>query len=576
MQHMCMKPRVADEIPADTQQLGRALLKPDNVMRIIGERLSDFIHDDDFADLYPPEGRPALWPGVLALVTVLQWAEAVSDRQAAYLVVTRLDWKYVLHLPLNYPGFDYSVLSEFRQRLLAQHAEQRVFEKLLVQLKTLGLVRGRGVQRTDSMAVLSAVTRLTRLELIYETLRLALMTMKRTDATWFQRMIPQRFVEEYGERGEQERWVKESGEKGHAAVQLRAAKIGQDGQWLLERIAAADTPKEMQDLPEVATLRTVWAQQFEQRPPLADSAGGPVPFALREHVASAGAETICTPHDPETRYSTKRGHEWEGYKLHLTETVDEAAPRIITDIRTTLATTADFDLVEPIQEKLVERDVAPAQQLLDMGYVSGRNIAQSSGRGIELIGPARVGGGPQRKLPDGVTLSQFELDYAQQVAHCPGGQTSVYWRETGCAEPREIHIRFAGATCGACPLYARCVTRKGSKPQGRILKLRGYHEVLAQQRVKQKTEQFKELYRHRAGIEATLSLGVRTQGLRVSRYIGLKKTSLQHSFIAVACNLKRAAWWLAGRRAQARGRRPKIMALPVIHSPSAQGLPVAA
>jgi transposase len=358
MQRMCMKPRLAAEIPQDTRQLGQTLLKPDNVLRIISERLSEFIHDEDFADLYPPEGRPAVWPGVLALVTVLQWTEAVSDRQAAYLVVTRLDWKYLLHLPLNYTGFDFSVLSEFRKRLIAHHAEQRVFEKLLEQLKTLGLVRGRGVQRTDSMAVLSAVSRLTRLELIYETLRVTLMAIKRTDAAWFQQMIPQRFVEEYGERGEQERWVKESGEKGHAEVKPRAAQMGQDGQWVLERIDAPDTPPEIRDLTEVATLRTVWAQQFEKRqPPKDPGGGGPFEFELREHVASEGAETICTPHDPETRYSTKRGQEWEGYKLHLTETVDEQGPRIITDIRTTMATTADFDLVRPIQETLIAREV---------------------------------------------------------------------------------------------------------------------------------------------------------------------------------------------------------------------------
>ena len=491
----------------------------------------------------------------------------MSDCQAAYLVVTRLDWKYALHLPLNYVGFDYSVLSEFRKRLIEHQAEQRVFEKLLTKLKALGLVRGRGVQRTDSMAVLSAVTRLTRLELIYETLRVTLQAMKRAEGAWFQRMIPRRFVEEYGERGEQERWVKESGERGHAEVKPRAAQMGQDGQWLLNRIEAADTPKEIQALAEVATLRTVWAQHFQvRRTPEEPEGCGPLRLELREHVASEGAETICTPHDPETRYSTKRGQEWEGYKLHLTETVDEQRPRIITDIRTTLATTADFDLVSPIQETLIAREVAPAQQLLGMGYVSGRNIAESSGRGIELIGPARVGGGRQRVLMGGVTLSQFELDYAQQVAHCPGGQTSAYWRETGCDGQREIHIRFAGATCGACPLYARCVTRTGIQPQGRILKLRGYHEVLVEQRAKQKTDRFKQLYKHRAGIEATLSLGVRVHGLRRSRYRGLKKTALQHSFTAVACNLKRAAWWLAGKRPQQRGRWPKALALPILET----------
>jgi len=338
-----MKPRTSDQIPEDTRQLGQILLKPDNVMRLIGERLSEFVHDDDFADLYPPEGRPAVWPGLLALVTVLQWAEALSDRQAAYAVVTRVDWKYALHLPLHYVGFDYSVLSEFRQRLLVHQAESRVFEKLLEQLKALGLVRGRGVQRTDSLAVVSAVTRLTRLELVYETLRVTLMALKRTASAWFAQMIPPRLVEEYGERGEQERWVKESGDKGHAEVKRRAATIGQDGQWLVDRLEASDTPLSLQTLPEVATLRIVWAQQFHIEPLSDQPKGmGPTRFELCEHLTSAGAETICTPHDPEARYSEKRGHAWQGYKVHLTETADDDAPRLITDVWTTLATAADF------------------------------------------------------------------------------------------------------------------------------------------------------------------------------------------------------------------------------------------
>lgn len=558
-----MKPRTSTEMPEETWQLGQALLKPNNVMRLIGDRLNEFVQDADFADLYPPDGRPAVWPALLALVTLLQWAEALSDRQAASAVVTRLDWKYALHLPLQYTGFDYSVLSEFRQRLLAHHAEQRVFEQLLKHLKTLGLVRARGLQRTDGLAVMGAVSRLSRLELVYETVRVTLMALTRTEPVWFERMIPPRFIEDYGERGEQERWVKETGEKAQVEVQRRAQQIGQDGQWLLDRIEAPDTPPPVTDLPEVATLRTVWAQQFEftRSPDLPERLGHST-VRWRAKVASRGADTICTPHDPEVRYSEKRGQAWVGYKVHLTETVEADLPRILTDVHTTAATASDFEQMEPIQAALVQRHLAPAQQTVDMGYVSGENIAQSEQRGIELIGPARPDGSRQAHLPDGVTLSQFTLDSTRRVAHCPAGQASVTWHEYDRKGQREIQIGFAGATCGECALYARCVMRQGGKPKGRTLKLRPYYAFLAQQREKQKTERFRELRRRRAGIEATLSLGVRTQGLRFSRYLGLKKTALQHAFIGAACNLKRAGRWLAGARPVERGRRPKSLTHP--------------
>jgi transposase len=571
---MSMKPRPSNEMPEETRQLGQHLLKPTNVMRLIGERLPDFLHDEDFADLYPPEGRPAVWPALLALVTVFQWAEALSDRQAADAVVTHLDWKYALHLPLAYRGFDFSVLSEFRQRLLTHQAEHRVFETLLDHLKTLGLVRARGLQRTDSLAVISAVSRLSRLELVYETVRVTLMALKRTEPAWFERMIPPRFVDEYGERGEQERWVKETGEKAHAEIQRRAQQIGQDGQWVLDRLDAPDTPPSLPDLPEVATLRTVWAQQFQiTRPPDPPTGSGGLAAQFRPQVASGGADTICTPHDPEARYSEKRGHSWQGYKVHLTETVAEDRPRIITDVHTTTAPASDFEQVAPIQIALLARDLAPAQQAVDMGYVSGKNIAESAERTIELIGPARPDGSRQAHLPGGVTLSQFTVDSAQRVAQCPAGQASVTWYEYERHGQREIQIRFAGATCGACPRYTGCVMRHGAKPQGRTLQLRPYYEFLVQQRDKQRTERFKALYRRRAGIEATLSLGVRTQGLRISRYLGLKKTALQHAFIATACNLKRAARWWAGERPVERGRRPKSMMLPTTPPSPASSLP---
>lgn len=96
-----MKVRAIEAIPEDTRQLGDRLLKATDVMRVIGEQLSEFVTDADFVDLYPAKGQPAIAPGLLAMVTVMQWVEAVSDRQAAALVVTRLDWKYALRLPLD-------------------------------------------------------------------------------------------------------------------------------------------------------------------------------------------------------------------------------------------------------------------------------------------------------------------------------------------------------------------------------------------------------------------------------------------------------------------------------------------
>ena len=138
------------------------------------ERLGTILHDEDFVGLFAKDGAPGLPPWRLALVTLLQFHEQLSDRQAAEAVRARIDWKYVLSLELTDAGFDFSVLSEFRARLLKGNAEELLFEKLLECCQVLGLVKARGKQRTDSTHVLAAVRYMNRLELVGETLRAAL------------------------------------------------------------------------------------------------------------------------------------------------------------------------------------------------------------------------------------------------------------------------------------------------------------------------------------------------------------------------------------------------------------------
>jgi len=537
---MSLKVKPIPPIPADTYQLANRLLPPTDKMIVIGNRLSEFISDEDLADLYPAEGKPALSPALLAMVTVFQFMESLSDRQAAAKVVLRVDWKYALHLSLENPGFNFSVLSEFRDRLVQHHAEGRVFDRLLAQLKAEGLVSARGVQRTDALAVIGAVRRLNRLELVIETMRVTLNAIEEVAVDWLRQQVPPTWVERYGERAQAERLVRSSGDQGQVEVRALARQVGQDGVWLLEKIDASETPESVKRLAEVHTLRQVWAQQFEVVERQA---------VWKETVETPGRERIQTPHDPEVRYSEKHGQGWEGYKVQVTESCDEQRPRLITDVQTTLATEPDHTQVAPIQHALAERGVKPAQHLGDMGYITGETIAESAQGGIELIGPVRPDTSPQARLEGGITLDLFEIDYAQHLARCIRENESVTWSESRDQYGKTVfHVRFEAQTCAACPLYDRCVTGRKDKPKGRALKLHATHTEVAQRRREQETPEFKALYSRRAGIEASLSEMVRAHGLRVARYIGRAKVHLQHLFTATATNLKRAARWLAGER----------------------------
>jgi transposase len=130
--------------------------------------------DADFAALFPACGQPGLPPWRLALVTILQFRENLADRQVAEAVRARIDWKYLLGLELTDPGFDFSVLSEFRNRLRAGSAAALVLEKVLERCRVLGLLKARGQQRTDLAHVFAAIRTLNGLELVAETLRAAL------------------------------------------------------------------------------------------------------------------------------------------------------------------------------------------------------------------------------------------------------------------------------------------------------------------------------------------------------------------------------------------------------------------
>ncbi len=547
---MSLKVQPIGPIPEDVAQVVRQALRPTDPLVVIGDRLSSFVSDESFADLYPAEGKPALSPALLAMVTLLQYWEFLSDRQAVHMVVARLDWKYALHLPLAYAGFDHSVLCEFRQRLTAHAAQTRVFDQLLNALRQAGLLTGKHIQRSDSLAVLGAVRQLSRLELALETLRLALTELEGQDPAWLKANVPSSWADAYGAWTQHERLVRAKGDAGRREAEKLLQQAGADGQRLLEQLAQPDTPQALTTAAPVAMLRRVWAQQFETQD------GRVTPRAKAE---ACGAELIQTPHDPDLRYGEHGARQWDGYTLQLTETAAPDRPRIITDVAITPAGVADSQQLAGIQTRLAERDLLPEIQLADKGYISGDNLVSSTARGVQLLGPIRRDASPQAHLPGGLTAADFQVDFQQQRAVCPAGQAASGWSESRDREGAQVfHIRFDDATCRTCRLRAQC--QPTQPPLGRRLQLKPSHAQIQQRRQEQSTPEFKALYRHRSGVEASFSNAVHQHGARRARYRGTPKTSAQYLWLASAINLKRAAAWLIGRRPRTQ-RRPGLRSL---------------
>ena len=249
-------------------------------------------------------------------------------------------------------------------------------------------------------------------------------------------------------------------------------------------------------------------------------------------------------------------------KVHLSETCEEGLPRLITNVETTASTTPDVAMTETIHEHLEEKGLLPGEHLIDAGYVDAQVLVMSEQEhGVEVIGPVPPDTSWQARAGQGFDVACFAIDWEAQQVTCPQGKQSVIWSPSQDRYDNPvIHARFAKQDCLGCSQRAQCTrSREGS----RALKLRSreQHVALQQGRQRQTTDEFKKKYKRRAGVEGTVSQGIRGFGLRRSRYIGLAKTHLQHICIAVAINLMRLADWFAGMpRATSRCSRFAAMA----------------
>jgi transposase len=532
---MSLRPESIGTIPAETARVARAAFPRGTVATRLRDEFSALYEDEDFRDLYPTRGQPGLAPWRLALVTVLQFSEHLSDRQAADAVRARIDWKYALGLKLTDRGFHFSVLTEFRARLIAGGGEQRLLDRMLARFKARGLVKARGKQRTDSTHVLAAVHDLHLLELVAETLRAALDDLAAVAPDWLRGIAQPVWFERYGRRVEDYRLPKAQAER-----EALALAIGADGFALLDALDASEAQPDLRAVPMVKTLRDVWRVHY------ASQGSGPPRWRSGAELPPVG-ERLQSPYDPEMHYSTKRQMEWSGYKVHVTEVCDADAAHLITNVMTCPAMQPDMASTAAIHEQLAAKDLLPAEHFVDAGYVdAGLLVGSRRDHDVVLEGPVRAVAKRATQAGQAYEQGHFAIDWEGERVTCPQGKTSVTWRarrdEVGA--PR-VQAMFSRTDCGACSVRRLCTSSKEARRSVYFLP-RPEFEALNAARDRMQDPAWKERYRIRAGIEGTLSQGVRAFGLRRSRYIGQAKTGLQQVCVAAAMNAVRAVHWLAG------------------------------
>ena len=473
-------------------------------------------------------GRVAVEPVLMLGVSLLQYLDGLPDRQAVEMLRYHAGWNFALNRQLGDELFHPTTLVNFRQRLLAHEHSALGFRIILDALVEAGLVSRQSRQRLDSTQMFGLVSRMSRLDCVRESLRLALQELEPS-------VGPDARLEFWLELWE--RYV-ESQTDYRAGSEVLGRKLVEAGTDTTRLLAWARGPSAnpLAWGPQLSLLARVFGEQFEM--------SGVV--TAPKNKTELRSDRVQNPHEAEATYAVKgegaKKKEHVGYKVQVAETVTQAelAPgeptqNFLTGIVTHAAHQSDAAGGEKMEAEQGAMGLdQPPVQYVDGAYVSAQKLAEAQAEGRRLIGPAAAA---PHNNGGRYTTEDFNIKVEQRQAICPAGQENTQCSRLEEQATGKVTYRFEWSThCADCPLRQGCV---GSEQQHRTIVVGEHHSALQARRREQKTEAFVQEMKHRNGIEGTLSELVRAHGLRRARQRGLAKARLQNYFAGAACNVKR-------------------------------------
>lgn len=471
-------------------------------------------------------GRPAVEPVIVMGVSLLQYLDGVPDRQAVEMLRYHAGWNFALNCSLGEQSFHPTVLVYFRDRLLKHDLGPVVFAKILDGLVEAGLLERRSRQRMDSTQMLGLVARMSRLENVRETVRLALKELADRTVVFTK---PSWWAESW------ERYVDSKLDYRSEASVLRQKmdQAGVDGLRVVAWVKSLSDPtlatgRQMQLLVRVLEENFTWSE-------------GQSP--VQREAQPTGA--VHNPHDPEAHWAAKgqgkQRKEHVGYKVQVAESVQveplakgEPTRSFITGVVTHAASASDEAGAQQMEQEQAEVGLEkPTELYVDGAYVSAQKLAEVKAQGRELIGPAQRGITKDNRYG----VEDFDVRVEQRTAICPAGKQNTQCSRLEEEATGKVSYRFEFSThCHDCPLRGRCL---GKDQRHRTLVVGEHHSHLQARRQEQKTEAFQNKSQRRNAVEGTQSELVRAHGLRRARYRGLKKVRLQNYLAGAACNAKR-------------------------------------
>jgi len=492
------------------------------------EKVLPLIDEEEFRHFYhESKGHPNAPIKASVSILIFIGMEKLNWRAAEFLFPRRLDWLIATNTPIGEAQIDHTTLFKFYRRIEADDTARELFVSL-----TDSFIKACGtsvkMQRTDSFFIHGWLRILSRYGLFKETIRKFLLTLRKQRPGLYNNIKGQ-LSKDYLEK------EFDLTEKDHALAQRKISLMARD----LYRIKCAfEKHSKIRNYETFKILCMVFNQQCEVKESIEDD-----PEIVIKEIPDNNA--ICTPHNPEARYFRKGNKRVTGDRATVTETCDpENKTQFITDASDNEATKHDTKEQPDVQDRLIENRFKPDKQYGDAGFVNGKTILDSKGKGIELEGPTAGRShsfesyeNKDRPLDAG----DFDTTLDDQtdnliVNQCPNKQVPKDQKRS--KKTGKIIVHFDRDVCSACPFTERCPVRIGKRVSTYTVDEAEYMGTVRHHQYMSDPKYRKECA-VRAGVEATVSELTRAHGMRKSRHRERSRTKLQLTFASLACNVKR-------------------------------------
>jgi len=476
--------------------------------------------DKIFKNYHWAMGRPTKELYAMLGVMILQQMHDLTDEETVHEYAFSIEWHYALDITDESDQASYlcpKTLWTMRFLLTQNNLYRVLFESVTDHLAKVFAV-DTSKQRCDSVHIFSNMRHLGRIGLFRHTIKKFLINVKRHHKDLFEAL----------DKGLTDRYLSKQGEAVFSLVKPSESigtleALGADLFFLIERF------KEHRQIPAMSSYQLMVRLLKEQCRVEQDSQTQVQRVSIKPN-QEVPSDSLQNPSDPEASYD---GHKGQGYQMQVAETYSRDKTQkflsLITEVIVEPAHKSDTDALIPMIEATQKRGLGPEKALADAAYGSDENCEKAKTMGVEVVSP--VIGKPQGNA---LTLTDFTLTSKATLSVCPQGHAPIKVKH----KKSKYIVIFDLETCATCPCLNDCPVKPGKK--GYYLRYDDKTLRLAQRRACEKTPEFREVYRFRAGIEGTMSQTDRKTGLKHLRVRGLAAVSFCSTLKAVGMNILRA------------------------------------